>query len=194
MEPMRSYRALYKNKEFEQRKTVLSQWDVEENKRLMSIWKNICNIKSEQPDISPEERLNNLLNGNMTTGIRDNGLDDLLSKKIDLTPIKDKITPLVENGFIPIHHVTFHGSSNIGHEISTSFQEDCIKEDISPLFNLINGDLQFNINGRLFYLIYTNPYYSSRGLGWARTCQYFAFNPLDKNNPDLSDIWVDVYK
>lgn len=63
---------------------------------------------------------------------------------------------------------------------------DCRGIDIQNLSEMIKRDIQSNYQGRILGIRFT----------WkdhVNGVRFFAFHPNDKDNPDLKNIWVDVY-
>lgn len=142
-------------------------------------------------------------------------------KSVDILPIVEKIYPYLNNGIKVVGYISsmhFYLKQQIykmhrletflsGHESSlpihylndlhtqltslnvTNFYSNEL--DIDFLKELITADIQFNREGRVIAIVYQTH---SENRSGDRNHQFFAYHPNDKNNPDLKNIWVDVYR
>lgn len=115
----------------------------------------------------------------------------LIDKVFDISPIAERIKPFIEAGFEIYNYTSFRGINDVEESIDVTVNDEA---DVETLLEFMSLSIRSNLTGRLCCLAYNNPYYHRCGIAWANGYQYFAFNPLDKNNPDLSDIWVEVYR
>lgn len=131
---------------------------------------------------------------------------EYFKKEVDITPIKETINNYISEGFHVfgyISSVSITVSHGIRCSINNEEESEKILDDLSrkyfpelimsgedtleTLYQLIENDIRFNRMGRVLGV------WLSWG-GYKPSILYFAFNPLDKDNPDLKAIWVEVYK
>lgn len=123
------------------------------------------------------------------------------NKEINMKPIKERIQPYFDRGFIPylyqssvccdIQYLTDKPRVIDLPHYQNQFLFSVSNVTADEIFKLIESDITFNKRGRIFKIGYLHKDLPR----FHHVCvQHFAFNPLDQYREGLKDIWVDVYK
>lgn len=147
-----------------------------------------------------DSRYDNILRHNPIL-LTDTMCFEYYNKEINMKPIKEKIQPYLDRGFIPHLYQSsvccdMQYLMDKSHSIDLSryqnqFLFSVTNATADEIFKLIELDITFNKRGRILKIWYLHKDISRLHLDCV---QHFAFNPLDQHTEGLKDIWVDVYK